>query len=155
MLQDLARLFDRDLQRLYQEIDAYPTTDAIWKVVDGIANSAGNLTLHLHGNLHEFIGRQLGHIPFERDRPREFSATGLEKSELLDMIRATKETVSKALLSLPDSDLTKTYPSEIFGYSMSVQFFLIHLNGHLNYHLGQIDYHRRILTSNGAISLAQ
>ena len=151
MKNEFVRLFERDIQRLYQEIDAYQSDEALWQVVNGISNSAGNLGMHLVGNLNEYIGRLLGQIPYQRDRPYEFSATGLAKEELLDRIKATKEVVVRVLNSLEDETLHDPFPENILGYSMTVLYFLIHLQGHLNYHVGQIDYHRRILTGAGPI----
>ena len=146
MKAEFIRLFDRDLKRLYQEIEAYPTEESLWTVVDGISNSAGNLSLHLVGNLNEYIGRILGNEPYQRNRPLEFSAKNVTKETLLERIGATRELVIRVLDSLDDHNLTQNYPDKILGYPMTIGFFLVHLYGHLNYHLGQIDYHRRILT---------
>lgn len=151
MKAEFIRLFDRDLQRLQQEIEAYPTEESLWTVVDGISNSAGNLSLHLVGNLNEYIGRILGKEPYQRNRPLEFSAKNVAKETLLARITATREVVIRALESLTDNTLHQEYPENILGYSMTTLYFLIHLEGHLNYHLGQIDYHRRILTGQPSI----
>lgn len=59
----LSMLFRRDLTRLNQQIEAFPDDASLWSVLPGITNSAGNLVLHLEGNLKEFVGRQLGKLP--------------------------------------------------------------------------------------------
>ena len=138
-------LYNRDLKRLFKEIEAYNSEAILWDKVEGISNPAGNLALHLVGNLNEYIGRQLGEIPYQRDRPYEFSATGLSKESLLEMIENTQTVVEKAIKGLNIKQFSDKYPENVLGYDMTIHYFLVHLNGHLNYHLGQINYHRRIL----------
>jgi hypothetical protein len=154
MKKNFIALFNRDIKRLYQEIEAYTDESILWKKADGIANTAGNLCLHLVGNLNEYIGRQLGGIPYQRNRPYEFSATDIPKQDLLNGIKQTQMTVEKALKSLKIKQLNEKFPENVLGYEMTVHYFLIHLNGHLNYHLGQIDYHWRFLTGESSIKFA-
>lgn len=151
MKTEFIRLFDRDITRLYQEIEAYPTEESLWTVVDGISNSAGNLSLHLVGNLNEYIGRILGHESYQRNRPLEFSAKGVAQNTLLEHISETKAVVIRVLEALDENAFNQPYPDNVLGYPMSTLYFLIHLQGHLNYHLGQIDYHRRILARQSGI----
>jgi uncharacterized damage-inducible protein DinB len=146
MTKEFAQLFDRDIRRLYKEVESYSSEGLIWQKVEGISNSGGNLCLHLMGNLNEYIGRILGNNPYQRNRPLEFSATDIPKTELLTMVEATRENVVKTLENMDFEQLNEIYPENVLGYEMTVSYFLIHLNGHLNYHLGQINYHRRILT---------
>lgn len=152
---DLAKLYERDLQRLIQELQAFPHTASIWKTAPGVSNAAGTLALHLEGNLREFIGRQMGAIAFVRDRPLEFSARGVEQAELIARIEAVKATIPAVIAALTDADLAAPNSEAYMGQSISRHQFLVHLNGHLNYHLGQIDYLRRFVTGNPAIDLAQ
>ncbi len=154
MTKEFAQLFDRDIRRLYKEMESYTSEELIWQKTEGIANSGGNLCLHLMGNLSEYIGRILGNNPYQRDRPLEFSATNIHKIELLTMVEKTREIVVKTLKNLDFEKLNEIYPENVLGYEMTVSYFLIHLEGHLNYHLGQINYHRRILMSNRATALS-
>jgi uncharacterized damage-inducible protein DinB len=147
MTKELALLFDRDIKRLIKEMESYPNEAALWQKVEGISNSSGNLCLHLIGNLNEYIGRIIGNNPYQRDRPLEFSAMDVPQKELLKMLEATREIVVKTLENLNFEKLNEIYPENVLGYEMTVSYFLVHLNGHLNYHLGQINYHRRILTT--------
>jgi hypothetical protein len=78
---ELAALFSRDITRLIQELQAFPDTASLWKTQPGVTNSAGNLALHLEGNLREYIGRQLGHVDYTRDRPAEFGRKDVEQAE--------------------------------------------------------------------------
>ena len=145
MLTHLTLLYDRDLTLLANEVNLYPTGESLWIVADGIANSGGNLVLHLCGNLRHYIGFRLGAIDYRRDRPAEFSLRGLSKAELLAKIESARHAVATALVALPASRLDELYPEEVMGAPMAVGFFLIHINGHLRYHTGQINYHRRLL----------
>lgn len=151
---DLSALFARDIARLIQELQAFPDTAAIWKTAPGVTNAAGTLALHLEGNLREYIGRQLGQIAYTRQRPIEFSARGVEQSELVARLEAVKDMIPRVVIGLSESQLEAKYPETIHGKSISTRQFLIHLEAHLNYHLGQLDYLRRFLTGNGAIDLA-
>jgi DinB superfamily len=151
---ELAALYVRDLGRLVQELRAFPDTRALWRAAPGVTNAAGTLALHLEGNLREYVGRQLGQIAYTRDRPREFSARDIEQAELVSRIEALREAIPKVIGALSPERLDATYPEPFDGSSISTRQFLIHLSGHLNYHLGQIDYLRRVTTGDGAISLA-
>ena len=151
---ELAALFARDISRLIQELHAFPDTAALWETAPGVSNAAGTLALHLEGNLREYIGRQLGRMPFERDRPREFSARGVSQSVLIERLEAVKASIPPAIAALSDAQLDARYPEQVLGIPMSTRQFLMHLAGHLNYHLGQVDYLRRFVTGNGAIDLA-
>jgi DinB superfamily len=151
---ELAALFARDLARLIQELKAFPDTASVWKTAPGVTNAAGTLALHLEGNLREYIGRQLGQIAFKRDRPLEFSARGVERDELIARLEAVKAQIPPVIAALSDAQLDAVYPEVVAGKPMTTRQFLVHLEGHLNYHLGQIDYLRRITTGKGAIDLA-
>lgn len=144
----LIQLYTRDLDKLKAEIEQYSNEADLWKISDEIANSAGNLTLHLIGNLKHFIGAVLGNSGFVRDRDAEFSTSGVSRNELLAEIDVAATVVKSTLEKLTSEDLAKTYPIEVFGHPMTTEFFLVHLTTHLNYHLGQINYHRRLLAGN-------
>jgi uncharacterized damage-inducible protein DinB len=146
IIQEIRKLFERDLNRLVKEIEAYKTEESLWIIKDGINNSGGNLALHLVGNLKTYIGKNLGGFDYIRNREAEFSSKNIPKETLLGMIQETKSIVLKTLDSLTVNRLEKIYQEEVLGYEMTTQYFLIHLYGHLNYHLGQINYHRRLLS---------
>jgi ethanolamine utilization protein EutA (predicted chaperonin) len=101
--------------------------------------------LHLIGNLNHFIGAQLGNSGYIRQRELEFSLKNVPVAKLKEEIEITKELVKYALLKLKNDDLINEYPLNVFGAPMSTQYFLVHLTTHLAYHLGQINYHRRLL----------
>ena len=147
IIETLVQLYQRDLERLKIEVGQYSSEDSLWAVPDGVTNSAGNLTLHLVGNLKHFIGAVLGGSGYVRDRDSEFAIKGTTKDDLILAIEETAEVVVGTLKKLAVDDLAKTYPIEVFGHPMTTEYFLIHLSTHLNYHLGQINYHRRLLAS--------
>lgn len=141
----LTEIFERDLQKLETEISLYKDEDNLWLVKPGISNSAGNLCLHLLGNLNHFIGATLGHTGYVRHREDEFSLKNIPRQDLVINIGNCKLIVKESLANLPEADLQKDFPLEVFGKKTSTEFMLVHLAAHLSYHLGQINYHRRLL----------
>ncbi|HRI21128.1 MAG TPA: DinB family protein [Panacibacter sp.] len=141
----LPLLFQRDLEKLKLEISSYTNEEDIWAVRENITNSGGNLCLHLTGNLKYFIGKMLGGIAYERDRDKEFTDKNIPVTLLLSALDETSAAVKQTLENLTQEDLLKPFPSKVLGYEMTTGYFLLHLYGHLNYHLGQINYHRRLL----------
>ncbi len=141
-------LFRRDLEKLKLEVSQYQHEQNLWKTDGNIINSAGNLCLHLVGNLNHFIGTILGSTGYVRQREREFSDKNVPRQELLRMVEETMTVVEQSLGKVSDKQLQKAYPIEVFGYPMTTEYFLIHLAMHLDYHLGQINYHRRLLDIN-------
>jgi hypothetical protein len=153
--QEIAQLFRRDLTRLLQELEAFPDDETLWRIIPGVSNSAGNLALHLEGNLREFIGRQLGNVPYQRRRDDEFAAQGLPKAGVIERLSAVRELVPSVLTGLSPESMDAAFPDRVYGAPLSTRQILLSLHAHLNYHLGQIDYLRRILTNGGAIDLVQ
>ena len=149
--EELISLFKRDLKRLFQEIEAYADETTLWQVADGTRNSAGNLCLHLVGSLQFYVGSTLGNTVYVRNREAEFSDQHVPQRQLLGQIEATSQVVEQTLSGLSEASLSENYPEQVLGYPMTSRYFLVHLHGHLTYHLGQIDYHRRILTGGPAI----
>lgn len=145
IINEFKELFERDFDRLYTEINSYSSQQILWETDGAISNSGGNLCLHLLGNVQHFIGREVGGFDYERNREREFSAKGISREELLHEILFAKDIVSKSLEGMDDSLWPKIYPLTVFAKPMTYGYFLTHLYGHLNYHLGQINYHRRLL----------
>lgn len=138
-------LFERELDKLEAEIKQYPDEASVWKLEGDIKNPGGNLCLHLCGNLQQYIGEQLGHSGYKRNRPLEFSARDVPRAQLLNEVQKTRLVVSTTLKKLNDESIRQMYPEEVLGYPMTTVFFLTHLLAHLGYHLGQINYHRRLI----------
>lgn len=145
LIQTLKSLFNRDLNKLKEEIESYQIESQLWLIDKNISNSAGNLCLHLIGNLNTYIGAELGKTGYVRDRPLEFSLKNVSKKELISKIDQTILVVNNALDSVTEADLESIYPQIVFEKEMTTGFFLVHLSTHLAYHLGQINYHRRLI----------
>ena len=138
-------LFDRDLKKLKSEIESYKNESNIWNTDKNISNSAGNICLHLIGNLNWFVGAQFGNTGFIRQREQEFSLKNIPRVDLLKEIDKTMLMLDKTLLKVTNDQLDAEYPILVFKQNTSTYYFLIHLTTHLAYHLGQINYHRRLL----------
>ena len=145
IIETLQSLFKRDLDKLITEIELYHDEKKLWVVEKNISNSAGNLTLHLIGNLNAYIGAEIGKTGYVRNRPLEFSLKEISRNELIARITATMKVVEGSLDKLTADQLEAEYPVMVFAEKMTTGFFLIHLATHLSYHLGQINYHRRLL----------
>ena len=145
LIPTLKSFFERDLNKLKFEIESYQNEDNLWLIEGAILNSAGNLCLHLIGNLNAYIGAELGNTGYMRDRPFEFSGKHIARQDLLQKIDQTLSMIKNTLDSLTEEELKQDYQKIVFKEKMSAEYFLIHLTTHLSYHLGQINYHRRLL----------
>lgn len=143
--EDLAKLFDRDLEKLGEELNAYHHEDDIWILEGSIKNTAGNLAMHICGNLQHFIGAVLADTGYKRNRSFEFEGK-MTRAEILEEVRETRNVIASFFKRVDSSIYESTYPLEVFGFKMTTFFFITHLQGHLNYHLGQVNYHRRLLS---------
>jgi len=152
MTKIFTKLFLRDLEKLKTEITSYKDEQKIWEVSSDtcpsgrrVKNSSGNLCLHICGNLQHFIGAVLGNSGYVRKRDEEFSKKNIVVEEIVQEIDKTLQVVKKTLNELREEKLDETFPINVFGEEMTTGFFLTHLTTHLSYHLGQINYHRRLL----------
>lgn len=145
LIQTLQNLFQRDLNRVKTEIELYSQEERIWHTEKNIANAAGNLCLHLVGNLNTYIGAQLGKTNYIRHRVLEFSLKGIPRAELVQQLSDTMLVVHRTLDGLTDDALAKEYPLVVFEQTTTTAYLLVHLATHLSYHHGQINYHRRLL----------
>lgn len=142
---DLITLFNRDLEKLKSQILLFEREEDLWITKKEISNSPGNLCLHIIGNLNHFIGHVLGKTAYSRDREFEFTAKEVSRATLVNQIDETKRMVEQTLSAIDEAQLGENYPIKVFKELKSIGFFLIHLSTHLNYHLGQINYFRRLL----------
>lgn len=143
----LIPMYERDLNKLKDEISAYDPETNLWIIKHEIKNSVGNLCLHITGSLQYMIGTLLGGTSYIRNRDAEFSLKNIPKADLLAGVDDAKQVVIRVLGSITESDLTKVYPAKIGNNDVPAEYVIIHLYGHLNYHLGQINYHRRLTSA--------
>ncbi len=145
MTKIIASLFERDIHKLIEELMLYKNEEDVWKIKEGISNSAGNLTLHLLGNLNHFIGATLGNTGYVRERDKEFSLKNIPRIQLVEDLRKVQEVVKDTLTRLSDKDLDKDFPVPLNDKTLPASFVLMHLLEHFSYHLGQVNYHRRLI----------
>ena len=148
----------RDLGTLRRELERYPDEASLWITPQGLPNSAGTLALHVAGNLRHYIGAQLGRSGYVRDRAREFSARNVPRAQILAEIEGAEEAIRATLPGLTPEQLAADYPETVGGVRLRTGAYLLQVTVHLAYHLGQIDYHRRMvtgdMTSVGAVATA-
>ncbi len=142
----VAAILERDLETLAREVKAYPDEAALWQLPEGITNSTGTLVLHLTGNIQHFLGAKLAATGYVRDRPAEFSARGIPRPALLRRIEAAIGSVRAVAGRVPSETLERDYPEVVGGVRVATGEYLVHLVAHFAYHLGQVDYHRRLVT---------
>ncbi len=141
----LIPLFQKDLDKLKEEITIYSKDEYLWQIKEGISNSGGNLCMHITGNLQHYIGAVLGNSDYVRNRDAEFRLKNVSRDKLLEDIAITREAVTDTLEQLSKNDLQKDYLYPVGDEKTNTSYFLIYLLSHMNYHIGQINYHRRIV----------
>jgi hypothetical protein len=144
MRYELIDAFDNELAKLAKEIEAFGDENSLWNALPGAPNSPGNLMLHLMGNLNHYIGAKLGSSGYVRDRPLEFTDAGISLDEMKQRLESTRVAVMAAINGLSDEDLAVDYPSDEGDDRRTIGAELVRILTHLNYHLGQINYHRRL-----------
>ena len=145
----IAVVMTRELKALRREVESYPNDDKLWETAPGITNPGGNLILHLAGNIQYFVGAVLGGTGYKRYRDAEFGSRDLPKADLLREIDGAIAAVQTGMAKVTDADMKKPFPEAVGGVTPTTGAFLAHLAVHLGYHLGQVDYHRRIISREG------
>lgn len=155
----LKTVITRELRSLAREIQAYPNDASVWRTFPGVANSAGTLTLHLAGNIQHYIGAKLGGTSYQRDRPAEFARRDVPRGELLEEIERAIAATEATLSRLSEGELAADFPEAVRGRIIRTDEFLLHVATHLGWHLGQVDYHRRLVTGEagkiGAVAVTE
>jgi len=151
-IDDVRKLLIRELEGFQRELALFADDAAMWRVVPGVSNSAGNLALHVAGNLQYFVGTCLGHGTYVRDRASEFSRREGTRAEVDATLRAAIDAVNRTLTTCGDSVLNELMPGAPNGMQMRSGMFLLHLVAHTAFHLGQAGYIRRVLTGEHAAS---
>lgn len=142
----LKRIYTADLRKVISEVELYENEEDLWRTAEGISNSGGNLVLHIVGNLNHFFGANLGHTGYRRERDLEFSDRDVTREELIARLEETLSMLETTIEGLSDEDLHRDYPEKLFGERPPTLAVVIHMLSHMNYHLGQINYHRRLVS---------
>jgi uncharacterized damage-inducible protein DinB len=145
MITELKEVYEKYLQMCIADISAFTNEADIWKIAPGISNSAGNLALHIAGNLNLFVGNILGNTGYIRDRDAEFNSKDIPQQQLIQLLESTSAMMNRVLGNLSDEQLQQPYPIDKFGADKTNAFALTYLLAHLAYHQGQVNYHRRLL----------
>ncbi|GLH74878.1 hypothetical protein GETHLI_33800 [Geothrix limicola] len=143
---DLFILLRRDLRCFVREVESFPDDATLWRTLPGISNSAGNLALHVVGNLRHFLGAVLGGTDYARHRDQEFAQRAGTRAEVVSLLEAALSDVETGLKALTDETLAQPYPQVLMGLQPPTARFLMHVSTHLAFHLGQAGYLRRALT---------
>jgi len=152
ILDDLRALLVRDIEGMQHEISMFPNDTSVWETRPGIANPAGNLALHLAGNVRHYIGLMLGGIPYTRDRDGEFTRRGLSRLELASELAAALAVVHDVLPRLTPEQFEAQWPEMVAPVPVTTRRFLLHLCTHASFHVGQAGYIRRIVTGDSRSS---
>ena len=121
--ESLIKLFTRDLNALKQEVSSYKKEDNLWLLDKDVTNTAGNLCLHLVGNLKTFIGASLGSTGYVRQRDLEFSQKNIPRTVLLQQVDETITIVTSTLKTLTAADLQKEYVRRVSEDKMTTEYF--------------------------------
>jgi len=144
-----AGLLTRELRAMQRELEGYATEPQIWQVHPALSNTGGTLALHVAGNLLHFVGAVLGGSGYVRNRDAEFSRRDVPRAELILELDRAIEAVESALAGVTESQLAEWYPLPVANRRVRTGEFVLHLATHLAYHLGQVDFHRRIVMGDG------
>ena len=149
---DIAMMLLRELEGFEREVSLFPDDESVWKTLPGVANSAGNLAMHVAGNLQHYIGTVLGGTGYLRNRDAEFARRSGSRAEVLAELRQASTVVRDVLPNMDEEKLAGEFPEAVMGMKFCTSPFLIHLCAHAGFHLGQAGYLRRTLTGNAASS---
>ena len=141
----LADFYERDIRKLIEELNLFNNEEDLWRTKGSVKNSCGNLVLHIIGGLNYLIGATLAHTGYVRNRDQEFIRKGVARKELIAQLEELIPMINETLNSLTAEDMEGEFPIFFDKPKTSVSYVLVQLSLHLNYHLGQVNYLRRIL----------
>ena len=141
----LANFYERDLRKLLEEIKMFKDEANLWKTHGSITNSSGNLALHIIGGLNFHVGYRLAQTGYVRNRDQEFLQKNVPRPDIILELEKLITMVTGTLNNLTDDKLKNDFPAQFDGTTNSTSYVLVTLLAHLNYHLGQINYLRRML----------
>jgi len=138
----LTTFYSRDIRKLIEELNLFKDEENLWRTKGSVKNPAGNLALHIIGGTNYLFGTILARTGYVRNRDREFSEKGVDRKQLVAQLEALIPLISNTLEGL---DMDAEYPLMFDDAKRSSTYVLTQLALHLNYHLGQVNYLRRIL----------
>jgi uncharacterized protein DUF1572 len=141
----LTNFYERDISKLIAEVNLFRDEKNLWRTQGSVKNSSGNLVLHIIGGLNYLIGTILAHNGYVRNRDLEFIKKDVDRKELVAQLEELILMINKTINALTPEDIEVEYPIFFDKPQTSVSYVLLQLLLHLNYHLGQVNYLRRIL----------
>jgi hypothetical protein len=142
---ELASLYERDLRKLIEEIMSFKNEGNLWKTYGTIKNSGGNLALHIIGGLNFLIGTTLAHTGYIRNREQEFTDKGIDRKLIVQQLEELIPMMNQTVNALTPEQMESPYPRFFDKENATVSYVITQLLLHLNYHLGQVNYLRRVL----------
>ena len=135
---DARSYFDKYLQRIVRCLQLLSDKEIWWRP-NGASNAAGNIVLHLCGNVRQWIISGLGGAPDARERDKEFAEHGpIPRRVLIAQLKKTVEEASKTIEGLSAEAFAREFV--IQGYHVSGLATISHVYEHFSYHAGQIIY---------------
>lgn len=132
------RLFEESIFRLKKCLSAL-TDEQIWYRPNKASNSVGNLVLHLHGNVRQWVVAGLGKNKDVRERQKEFDEQGpIDVEKMLANMDQLMLEVDTILNQTTAEDLLEV--RNVQGYQESGLSILVHITEHFSYHVGQMTY---------------
>lgn len=129
----ITRVFPAQIHAAVAEL----SDEQLWWRPNESSNSIGNLLLHLSGSIDHYLNRNVGGIPFERDRAAEFAERrALPKAELLARFDAMVSRTEETFASLTAERLGDPSPEPAMHDAVIED--LLNVVAHLAAHTGQI-----------------
>jgi hypothetical protein len=138
----LANFYERDIRKLIEEVNLFRNEENLWRTQGAVKNASGNLVLHIIGGTNHLIGATLAHTGYIRNRDQEFIKKGVARIELVAQLEALIPLINETLAAL---NMDAEYSIVFDDAKRSNSYVLLQLALHLNYHLGQVNYLRRVL----------
>lgn len=132
------RLFEESVPRLKKCLNQLPEKE-VWYRPNNHSNSMGNITLHLCGNVRQWILSGLGKQKDTRTRQQEFDEIGpISTSELTQKVDDLMGKVEHVLDSVTSEMLLEKHKVQV--YEETGLSILVHVVEHFSYHVGQMTY---------------
>ena len=141
----ITSFYERDIRKLIEELNLFENEEDLWKTRGFVKNSAGNLALHIVGGLNHLIGATLAQTGYVRNRDQEFTIKGVERKDVIAQLEALIPMINTTVNDLTEKQMAAEYPIFFDKPNTSTSYVLVQLLLHLNYHLGQVNYVRRML----------
>jgi uncharacterized damage-inducible protein DinB len=129
---------EKYLQRIVRCLQLL-SEEEIWRRPNSASNTAGNVVLHLCGNVRQWVTSGIGGDADLRERDKEFAETGpIERQELIENLKSTVEEALETIDRVPVERFAREL--DIQGYRVTGMIALARVYAHFSYHAGQIIY---------------